>query len=86
MLAKVFQSGNSQAVRLPKAMRFDVDEVEIKKVGKSIILKPKKVEKCVTQIPKKPDWKAMRKALDELRALNFEFERNDLPPQERDLF
>ncbi|CAB9545181.1 hypothetical protein BROOK1789C_2230, partial [Bathymodiolus brooksi thiotrophic gill symbiont] len=43
MLAKVFQSGNSQAVRLPKAMRFDVDEVEIKKVGESIVLTPKKV-------------------------------------------
>jgi hypothetical protein len=30
MLAKVFKSGNSQAVRLPKAMRFDVNEVEYK--------------------------------------------------------
>ena len=29
MRTKVFQSGNSQAVRIPKAFRFDVDEVEI---------------------------------------------------------
>ena len=27
--AKVFRSGNSQAVRLPKAFRLDADEVEI---------------------------------------------------------
>ncbi len=29
MLAKVFQSGNSQAVRIPMDFRFDVDTVEI---------------------------------------------------------
>jgi len=39
---KVFISGNSQAVRLPKAYRFaaDVDTLEIKKVGNSIVLTP----------------------------------------------
>jgi virulence-associated protein VagC len=30
MLAKVFKSGNSQAVRLPKAMRFDVNVIHRK--------------------------------------------------------
>jgi antitoxin VapB len=40
MLAKVFKSGNSQAVRLPKAMRFDVNEVDITKDGDNLILKP----------------------------------------------
>ena len=34
MFAKVFKSGNSQAVRLPKEMRFNVSEVEIFKRGK----------------------------------------------------
>ncbi len=29
MLTKVFQSGNSQAVRIPMNFRFDVDTVEI---------------------------------------------------------
>ena len=33
MRTKVFQSGNSQAVRIPKAFRFDVDEVEIFRCG-----------------------------------------------------
>ncbi len=34
MLAKVFQSGNSQAVRIPMDFRFDVDTVEIFPKGK----------------------------------------------------
>ena len=39
--AKIFNSGNSQAVRLPKEYRFNTDEVGIQKVGESIILYPK---------------------------------------------
>ncbi|TCK62447.1 type II toxin-antitoxin system antitoxin VapB [Seleniivibrio woodruffii] len=38
--AKVFKSGNSQAVRLPKEYQLDVDEVIIKKVGNMLILIP----------------------------------------------
>ncbi|BDU72067.1 antitoxin [Mesoterricola silvestris] len=38
--AKVFWSGPSQAVRLPKAFRFSTDEVTIRKVGDSLILEP----------------------------------------------
>lgn len=38
--AKVFLSGNSQAVRLPKAFRVDTDKLHIQKVGDSIILTP----------------------------------------------
>lgn len=40
-IAKVFQSGNSQAVRLPKDFRFDVDEVEVSREGDALILRPK---------------------------------------------
>jgi antitoxin VapB len=39
--AKVFKNGNSQAVRLPKAYSFDVDEVEILRRGDEIILRKK---------------------------------------------
>lgn len=41
--AKIFQSGNSQAVRLPKDFRFDVnvDEVEVSREGDAVILRPK---------------------------------------------
>ena len=38
--AKIFWSGRSQAVRLPKEFRFDVDEVSIKRRGDAVILEP----------------------------------------------
>jgi len=38
--AKIFTSGNSQAVRLPKEFRFDTDTVAIRKIGSVIILYP----------------------------------------------
>ena len=41
METKVFQSGNSQAVRIPKEFRFDVSTVEIFKRGDEVVLKPK---------------------------------------------
>jgi len=40
--AKVFTTGRSQAVRLPKAFRFTTDEVTIEKVGNAVILRPLK--------------------------------------------
>lgn len=39
--AKVFINGRSQAVRLPKAYRFDVSEVFIKKTAEGVLLIPK---------------------------------------------
>ena len=38
--AKLFQSGNSQAVRLPKAFRIPGNEVKIFKNGNQVILEP----------------------------------------------
>lgn len=38
--AKLFQNGQSQAVRLPKAFRFEGEEVFIKKIGNAVILIP----------------------------------------------
>lgn len=37
---KLFQNGQSQAVRLPKDFRFDGDSVAIKRVGKAVVLLP----------------------------------------------
>lgn len=37
---KVFESGNSQAVRLPREYRFDCTEVGIIKVGEAVLLYP----------------------------------------------
>jgi antitoxin VapB len=38
--AKVFWSGRSQAIRLPKEFRVDTDEVLIRRDGARIILEP----------------------------------------------
>jgi len=71
--ARVFQSGNSQAVRLPKEFRFDVKEVEIFRRGDEVVLrKPKR---------------NLRRALAILQALPDDFMadgRQDSPPQDRE--
>ncbi len=75
MLTKVFQSGNSQAVRLPKEFRFDVAEVEIFRRGEDVILRPrpKDLAQAFTLLTQMPD--------------DFmEDERDDQPPQEREIF
>jgi antitoxin VapB len=38
--AKVFWSGRSQAVRLPKNFRFETETVRIQRRGNSVILEP----------------------------------------------
>lgn len=38
-VAKVFKSGNSQAVRLPKALRVQGSEVEIVRRGDEIVMR-----------------------------------------------
>ena len=40
-VAKVFKSGNSQAVRLPKEFRLSTEEVEIFKRGDELVLREK---------------------------------------------
>jgi antitoxin VapB len=40
--ARVFKSGNSQAVRIPKEFHLKEGEVEIQKKGDVLILRPKK--------------------------------------------
>jgi antitoxin VapB len=39
--AKIFINGRSQAVRLPKAYRFEGNEVYIKKISEGVLLIPK---------------------------------------------
>lgn len=72
---KVFKSGNSQAVRLPKNFQFDVTEVEIFHRGEEIVLR-KKMENT-------------KKIFDLLTSLSDDFMekgREQPPLQERDLF
>jgi antitoxin VapB len=39
-VAKLFKSGRSQAVRLPKEFRFEGTEVRIRRVGQGVLLEP----------------------------------------------
>jgi antitoxin VapB len=36
----LFQNGASQAVRIPKEFRFEGKQVEVKKIGNNLILRP----------------------------------------------
>ena len=51
---KVFISGNSQAVRIPKEFHIDFSELFIKKIGSSIIL-----------TPKESNWENLERSLSE---------------------
>lgn len=62
-VAKVFTTGRSQAVRLPKAFRFDTAEVTIERQGDAVIMRPK---------PSKDAWWAeVEKALDGFEGMDF---------------
>jgi len=72
--AKVFKSGNSQAVRLPKEYNLEAGQVRIKKVGNMIIL-----------IPETDVWENLRQSLDMFDD-TFMNERNQPETQEREGF
>ena len=72
-VAKVFQSGNSQAVRLPKEFRLQGPEVEIFRRGDEIVLreKPRSMVDAFYLLANMP-------------ADMIEDIRDDGPPQERE--
>ena len=73
--ARVFQSGNSQAVRLPKEFRFTADQVEIFRQGNDIVLRERPASAVAI--------------LDALASMPADFMadgRDDSAPQERESF
>jgi antitoxin VapB len=56
-IARVFQSGNSQAVRLPKQFRFRAKQVEVFRRGNDIVLRerPAKLRELLACLPPLPD-------------------------------
>lgn len=73
--ARVFQSGNSQAVRLPKEFRLNVDQVEIFRRDGDIVLREAPASAAVV--------------FDLLASLPPDFMaegRGDTPAQEREVF
>ena len=77
--ARVFMSGRSQAVRLPKEFRFDVDRVIIRREGRHVVLTP----------PFK-DWddyfENSTRLPDDFEEIIAEMRREDLPLEEREPF
>ncbi len=67
--ARVFRSGNSQAVRLPKQFRLKATEVEIFRRGDEIVLREKSED--------------MTRAFELLAGLPDDVKREDDPPQKR---
>jgi antitoxin VapB len=42
MTTRIFYNGRSQAVRIPKALRFQVEEVAVRRLGDGIYVEPVK--------------------------------------------
>ncbi len=70
--AKIFQNGQSQAVRLPREFRFSGDCVFIKKVGQTVIL-----------LPYHAPWQTLIDSLDGFSD-DFMSERSQPPDQKRE--
>jgi antitoxin VapB len=72
--AKIFQNGQSQAVRLPKEFRFKDDHVYVKKSGNVVML-----------IPAKDSWESLFESLDKFSD-DFMTERKQPKGQTREIF
>ena len=70
--AKIFRSGNSQAVRIPKEFQMEGNEVEISKRGASLVLRPKR-----------RSWNALIKSLQKFTDDFMEGGRNQPKLQKR---
>jgi antitoxin VapB len=70
--AKLFQSGQSPAVRLPKEFRFEGEEVYIKKSGSAVVL-----------IPVAKSWDSLLGSLDKFSG-DFPGEREQPGVQQRE--
>jgi antitoxin VapB len=74
-IAKLFQNGRSQAVRLPREFRFEGDRVRVRRVGQGVLLEP------LIKNPK--DW---FHSLDELSTEPFPSRRHQPSPANREIF
>ena len=77
LTAKLFTNGSSQAVRLPKEVRFNGTEVYVQKVGSSLML-----------VPKDKAWKTFMEGIDSFTDDYFDLvqsrHENEAIPEERE--
>ena len=76
LTAKVFQSGNSQAIRIPKEMQTQEKEFIIKKYGN-----------CLFLLPIDDPWALLKQSLGQIDEKEVLFERDqpmlmDIPERE----
>jgi len=79
--AKLFTHGGSQAVRLPKAFRFEGAEVTVRREGDAVILEPVAARSPRTQA----DLDAMWARIDARGGGDFP-DREQPPEQEREFW
>lgn len=77
--AKVFKSGNSQAVRLPKQFRFRTTQVEIFRRGEEVVLRERRVNAG-------QKLSELFKSLPPMPGDFFATGRKDMPPEDRGAF
>ena len=75
-LAKVFQNGRSQAIRIPKEFRVDTTEVYIEKVGETLVIRPKPKNK----------WDNFFSLLEDNDTSDFFLDRVQSPLDNKELF
>ena len=68
-VAKVFQNGRSQLIRIPKEFHINTTEVYIEKVGDSLVIRAKKENK----------WDSFFHLLDEVDTSDFLLNKTTLP-------
>jgi antitoxin VapB len=67
--AKLFQNGQSQAVRLPKEFRFSGDKVFVRKMGRAVVI-----------FPCKNPWQTL---FDNLTEFSDDFMENRVQPTQQ---
>ena len=70
--AKLFQNGRSQAVRLPKHLRFQGDRVFVKRMGNAVVL-----------LPYNDSWQSLFESIDQFSD-DFMDDREQPPQQQRE--
>lgn len=72
--ASLFRNGRNQAVRIPREFELEGTEVLMRKEGDSLVITPLKTNRLLEMLAR---WEPLEEGLPE---------REDQPPQERDIF
>ena len=74
LTTKIFKSGNSQAIRIPKEYKIEGDELFINKIGNAIVI-----------FPKNDPWETFKGSLDDFSEDYFADGRKQPEMQKREI-